>query len=519
MDMRSSGRSTREQKAEIERTTPFRVSHHSLARWDIDFDGTLKSLLRAKPNFRTGSPAKIHAAKDKAKNRKDQFDFILGHIGSKKQGLAAAHRSLEIHGQHLNWGKIITINVARQMWRKLDPMYRPAICKDKDAHFTRFAAFAVHLVCQSNEIWQADELVFEIRGDKGHSAKIYCIPVVDVSTGTVRHIEASLKPIQKVNFVAAFKKAMLPNPSFGLHACAKPIRIKVDNAKIHDAKKFQDKPIELRRPRDFLQAAAALNVLVHYNDNFMPRQNAIVENFNGNFKRQFVKDFAHFVRVTAPAMNTLEWVTHLEAFPQQMAAFCLQWNTTPQADGTSRLEKYLRNQAPGTTDVTEAEIDQAVRITLRKSLTREYGVKLAENYHYDNPALLAKHGRDIFVRVRPEGNGPDVEAYDLQGNHMGTLLRQEDHPNMGMGLLSTYKTLTKTIKEKHVYDNRRFLSYERQVALLRDNCTPAQKALIIREIDADTAGNIPFPEVGLGDAGALVPVVEISTPAWDEETL
>ena len=356
-------------------------------------------------------------------------------------------------------------------------------------------------------------------GETGRKTKIFCVAVVDAGTGLIRHVEASLRDINKTCFMRAFKKAMLPNPGIGIHRCAKPIKIRIDNAGIHDKKKYLDKNLVPPTPVDFQQSAAALNIITHYNHEETPRENAMVENFNGNFKRQFVRDFANFVRDVAPAMNTLEWITHLEALPLQLEAFLLQWNKRPQADNTSRLEKYIGNEAEGTLDITEEQIDQAVRITLERTFTREYGVRWDKDNHYHNSEHVSKLHGELTIRVRPEGPGPDVEAYE-NGVHVGTLFRVEDHPNTAMGLLAGYDKMKADIDKKQELVNRRFLDYDRQICLLKDKYTDAQKAMIRRAMAKDRVVDVaPAPTPLPSEVVAASPIIDEAAPILKGVTL
>ena len=248
----------------------------------------------------------------------------------------------------------------------------------------------------------------------------------------------------------------------------------MDGASIHEKKPSKDP----HKINDLRQSAQAVNVSLHWNKPYSKRENAVVENFNGNFKRDLVLNFIMFVKEIAPAMNTEEWVTHLVALEEQINAFGVRWNTAPQSDGTSRLDKVMSTLVEGSLDITEEQIDRAVRYTMRRSFREGVVVK---GKIYFNPTMIQKQCPRIWVRVRPDGPGPDVEAYS-RGEHIGTLYHKDDHPNMQAGNNSACKAFVDRSCAENEKRNRRFKDMFEQLAV--DGApivTPKQREILLRK--------------------------------------
>ena len=79
---------------------------------------------------------------------------------------------------------------------------------------------------------------------------------------------------------------------------------------------------------------------------------------------------------------------------------------------------------------------------------------VVEGKIYFNPTMIQKQCPRIWVRVRPDGPGPDVEAYS-GGEHIGTLYHKDDHPNMQAGNNSACKAFINRSRAENEKRNRR----------------------------------------------------------------
>jgi hypothetical protein len=464
-----------------------------LLNWDKRSNGTMKNLCRI---HRNRAPLDQSLLASTLTGRDHQFDFVLGYLGasrmeikvpevtgwenklikSRTRSLAAGHELMVKVSPFMKWGPPQSKHMIYRSWEKLPKAFRKAITESKAKAYEDCMVYLPKPKGAANEEWQIDELSFKVKGinaetEKEESVTIYCVTCVDTSTGLLLHVEASLRPIDKVTFLRAIKRALLGNKEMGVNFHSRPTTIRMDGASIHEKNELKRNKNQM----DLRRAGVALNIELIWNPPASPRMNPVIENFNGHFKDQFVLDFNLFIKVIAPALNSTEWLTHLKAFPEQLNAFGYHWNTTSQSDGTSRLQKHRDRLKPGTTDITADEIDRAVRYTMRFSYRK--GVRWEEDI-YDNPGLFHHHhGPWVVVRVRPEGPGPDMEAY-VRNEHIGTLYRKADHTNMSNGMISSCKAYIdrhQALNEKRI---ERFADFARQ--LYREGAlgTPAQQAIV-----------------------------------------
>ncbi len=469
-----------------------RLHHQTLLRWKKKYSGRTKSLYR-KPRT-TPEPKK--AALSQAKSGEDrQMEFVLGFIGStlidktkvdtkcvdnllngaSHVSLARAHKLMVKVSPFAAWGEPMSIHRAYRRWQAILPAYRTIIAKSNKQHYDSLMIHLPKPKRAAHEEWQMDELEFKVLGfDRNTGEKkvitIYCVCCVDTATGFVRHIEVSESRITKLVFLRAMKRSLRGNRAMGASCCVRPVSIRMDGASIHEKKES----LNPHKVMDVHMSASALNFALIHNKPHSPRMDAVVENFNGNFKDVLVLEFTMFVQRIAPPMNTTEWVTHLLALREQIDAFGREWNTAPQRDGTSRLQKVETTLHPGTLDITEDEIDRGVRHTFSRPFNEAIVID-GETYY--NPNMFFRQRRHILVRVRPDGPGADVEAYS-RGEHIGTLYRVKDHPLMAQGMNSTCKAF---IAEQIVIGQQRSLRFcdlFEQLVLEGKIGTPLQQQIV-----------------------------------------
>jgi hypothetical protein len=455
------------------------LQHQTLVTWKKLFKGNMKNLVRVrrkKPSVEKSLLSSFPTGEE------HQLDFILGCIGSslikqkdlgskyveeilkgsKHKSLAKAHDMMVKVTPYAKWGEPMSIYKAYRRWEKIPRAFRSAMTKSKVDAYEDIMVWVPKPKGRANEEWQMDELQFNVMGIDRETGKevvitIYCVTCVDTSTGFLRHIEVSEHPIDKLTFLRALKRSLRGNRHMGVPGCARPVILRMDGASIHEKKAAKNK----FKIMDLRQSGQALNMTLIWNQPHSARENPVVENLNGNYKRDLVLGFICFVKEIAPAMTSEDWVTHLLALEEQINDFGHRWNTVPQVDGTSRLEKVMGNLMEGSHDVTEDEIDRAVRYTLSRSF---WECVVVEKQVYYNPTLIQNQCRRILVRVRPDGLGADMEAYS-RGEHIGTLHRAGDHDKMAEGTNAACKAFINRCRAENVKRKLRFKDMFEQFAI------------------------------------------------------
>ena len=428
-------------------------SYHSVLRWAEQYDGTRASLVR-----KEYTPKNEVDHLNFKKNRKNQWDYIMGHLFSVKNGtFASAHEDLVSDSEILGWGKPMTLAAAYHKYKNLGKFKRPKELEDLKKHYEKFALYAKSQRILGNERWQIDEFEYSVMGLGTNETTFFGAVVVDRLSQVVRYLELSLKHINKVSFMRAWKGALLGNPAIGTALPSKPLAVQVDNAQWHEPEAAKDAYM------DFRQSGEDLNVTIIWNDEYCPQQNCMVENWNGQFKKKFVPGFRCFVEEIAPARTAEDWIAHMENLQSLAESYCLKWNNKVLKNGLSRLDTLEKYAVEGTFQVTPSEIDKAVRITVDRSMT-QYGVVFGDQ-RYHGPKLLLEKGDKLQIRIRPEGPGPDVEAY-VGARHLGTLTQDTDGL-MDEKLNSCYKKAVRGLTEERKQLRKRFLGFKRQI-LLKD---------------------------------------------------
>jgi hypothetical protein len=446
------------------------LSHHTILRDAEAFDGTRKSL--ARKAYTPKDPAKAH---NHQANRKKQWDYIIGYLFTEKKSFALAYADMAALCSVFGWGEPMTLNAAYHRYRKRGRFSRPSELEDKKKHYEKWANYAKTVKILANNRWQIDEFQFSVKGRGTHETTFFGVVCVDRAFQVVRYVELSLRPINKYAFMRCWKGA-LNGDSVYCPIPAKPLVVQVDNAQWHEPKHSEEVY------QDFRQSGTDLDIGMRWNDPECPQQDCMVENWIGNFKRNFVKGFRCFVELVAPARSVEDWDAHMANLPRLIQRYCTKWNNDPYKDGMSRMDHYIKYAEEGSFEVNSTEIDHGVRMTEDRVVSK-YGLRIG-SVQYHRAGLGLHTGEKLKIRVRPEGAGPDVEAY-RNGNYLGTLVRVTDDDKMNDKLNASYKREIRELEAEEVELRKRYLGFTRQLELKNYPVGSRMYNMILAAMEAD----------------------------------